>query len=132
MSVMTASGLSGTTTARTVFQLGAHRAVGLMAGHSNPIQTTNSIAFIAQAVGDAFALAAFTVTGAGLLVTARLAARTGEQSRIWTGYTVIIAVVMLVIAASNAAGPGGLNDALLLADGAVLLPGWLAWTGHRS
>jgi hypothetical protein len=116
----------------TVFQLGAHRAVGLMATHSNPIETTNSIAFTADTVASTFALAAFTVTGAGLLAAAVLAARTSSWSRPWAAYTAIIAAVMLAIAVTYAFGPDDLNDVLLIAGGAVLLPGWLAWTGHRS
>jgi hypothetical protein len=48
----------------SILQLGGHRAVGLMATHANPIQTTNSIAFTIDMIGQAFALAAFALIGA--------------------------------------------------------------------
>lgn len=43
----------------SILQLGGHRAVGLMATHTNPIQTTNSIAFTIDMIVAAFALVAF-------------------------------------------------------------------------
>jgi hypothetical protein len=39
-------------------ELGGHRAVGLMATHTTPIQTTNSIAFTIDTIVAVFALAA--------------------------------------------------------------------------
>lgn len=49
--------------AGNVLVLGGHRAVGLMAAHANPIETTNSIAFTVDTVGQAFGLAAFALIG---------------------------------------------------------------------
>jgi hypothetical protein len=116
----------------SVFQLGAHRAIGLMATHSNPIQTTNSIAFTAQTISQAFSLAAFAVMGAGLLLTAWHAAQALPRARGWAGFTALVAVFMLVIAWSYAAGLDDVNDVLLLIGGVVLLPSWLVWTGRAS
>lgn len=42
----------------SILQLGAHRAVGLMATHANPIQTTKSIPSTIDAISQALALAA--------------------------------------------------------------------------
>ena len=58
----------------SVAELGGHRAVGLMATHANPIQTTNSIAFTIDTITAAFALAAFAMIGAGMLAFAAAAA----------------------------------------------------------
>jgi hypothetical protein len=101
-----------------------------MATHANPIETTNSIAFTIDAIADAFALAAFALIGAGMLAFAVAAAGERPGHRAWAGYTVVIALVMLVTAGSYAAGNGGLSDLMLLAGGVVLLPLWLIWTGR--
>ena len=114
----------------SVFQLGGHHAVGLMATHANPIQTTNSIAFTVDMIAQAFALAAFALIGVGMLAFARAAAQTRPQHRAWAGYAVLMAALMLVIAGSYAAGNGDLTDLMLLAGGVVLLPVWLVWTGR--
>jgi hypothetical protein len=115
--------------AGSIAQLGGHRAVGLMATHANPVETVASIAFTVDMIADAFALAAFALTGAGMLAFAAAAARQRPGHRAWAGFTVLIALVMLVTAGSYAAGDGGLSDLMLLAGGAVLLPLWLIWTG---
>jgi len=114
----------------SVFQLGGHRAVGLMATHANPIQTTNSIAFTIDMTGQAFALAAFVFIGAGMLTLALAAAGARSKQRRWAGYTVLVAALTLITAGSYAAGNGDLTDLMLLAGGVVLLPAWLIWTGR--
>ncbi len=86
----------------SVLQLGGHRAVGLMATHVNPIQTTNSIAFTIDTISAAFALAAFTLLGAGMFALASAASRSGHRA--WAGYTVLVALALLVTAGSYAAG----------------------------
>jgi hypothetical protein len=101
-----------------------------MATHANPIQTTNSIAFPVDMIGQAFALAAFALIGAGMLSLAWAAAGARNGPRGWAGYTALIAVPALVTAASYAAGDGDLADLMLLAGGTVLLPAWLVWTGR--
>lgn len=114
----------------SVLQLGGHRAVGLMATHTNPIQTTNSIAFTIDMIAAAFALAAFALIGAGMLAFAATAVREHAGHRAWAGYTIVTALTLLVLAWSYAAGNGSLSDLLLVADGLVLLPLWLIWTGR--
>jgi hypothetical protein len=116
--------------AGSVFQLGGHRAVGLMATHGNPIQTTNSIAFTIDMIGQAFGLAAFALVSAGMLAFAQAAAHPRPQHRAWVGYTVLIAALLLVTAGSYAAGNGDLTDLMLLVGGVALLPAWLIWTGR--
>jgi hypothetical protein len=117
-------------TTGSVAQLGGHRAVGLMATHANPIQTTNSIAFTVDIVAAAFALAAFALVGAGMLALAAAAARERPRRRAWARYTALVALALLVLAGSYAAGSGDLTDLMLIADGVVLLPVWLIWSGH--
>ncbi len=116
----------------SVLELGGHRAVGLMASHANPIQTTNSIAFTIDTIGDAFALAAFALIGAGLLAFARAAIQERPGHRAWAGYTIVIALAMLVTAGAYAAGNGSLSDLMLFAGGVVLVPLWLIWTGRTG
>src|SRR4029077_9327960 len=98
--------------------------------HTNPIQTTNSIAFTIDMIAAAFTLAAFALIGAGMLAFAATAARAHAGHRAWAGYTIVIALTLLVLAWSYAAGNGSLSDLLLIADGLVLLPLWLIWTGR--
>ena len=112
----------------SVLQLGGHRAVGLMATHTNPIQTTNSIAFTIDMIAAAFAVAAFAFIGAGMLAFAVTAARQHDGHRAWARYTIVIALTLLVLAWSYAAGNSNLSDLLLIAEGLVLLPLWLIWT----
>ena len=71
-----------------------------MATHANPIQTTNSIAFTIDMIGDAFMLAAFALIGVGMLVLAAAARSPGYRA--WASYTVLIALAMLVTAGSYA------------------------------
>jgi len=114
----------------SVAQLGGHRAVGLMATHSNPIQTTNSIAFTIDLIAAAFALAAFALISAGMLALAAAAAREHPGQRAWAGYTALVALTLLVLAWSYAAGNGSLTTLMLIAEGLALLPLWLIWTSH--
>jgi hypothetical protein len=109
----------------SVVQLGGHRAVGLMATHTNPIQTTNSIAFTIDIIGAAFAL-----IGAGMLALAAAALREHRGHRAWAGYTTVTALTLLVLAGSYAVGNDNVTDLMLIADGVVLLPGWLIWSGR--
>jgi hypothetical protein len=67
-------------TAGSLFLLGGHRAVGLMATNVNPIQTTNSISFTIDTTSEAFSLAAFTLLAAGMLAFARAAANTARYA----------------------------------------------------
>ena len=116
--------------AGSVLELGGHRAVGLMATHANPIQTTNSIAFTIDTIAAAFALAAFALIGAGMLGFAAAARR--PPRRAWARGTIVIALVTLVTAGSYAAGHDGFSELMLLIAGAGLLPLWLIWTGREA
>jgi hypothetical protein len=112
--------------AGSVLVLGGHRAVGLMATHANPIQTTNSIAFTIETIGEAFALVAFALIGAGLL---GLAATGRHGGRGWVSYTIVAALVMLVTAGAYATGNGNFSDLMLVASAGVL-SAWLIWAGR--
>lgn len=120
----------------SVVQLGGHRAVGLMATRANPIQTTNSIAFTIDIIGAAFALAAFALIGGGMLALATAALHDQREhrgqrgQRVWAGYTIVTALTLLVLAGSYAVGNDSFTDLMLIADGVVLLPVWLVWSGH--
>ena len=114
----------------SVAQLGGHRAVGLMATHPNPIQTTNSIAFTIDMIAAAFALAAFALVGAGMLALAKAALDEHPRHRAWAFYTTATALTLLVLAGSYAVGNDGLTDLMRVADGVVLLPVWLVWSGR--
>jgi len=122
--------------AGSLVRLGGHRAVGLMATHSNPITAVNSIAFTVDLIVATFAVAAFALAGAGLLafaLTVRGSASQASQraASVWAGYTIVVAVALLVTAGAYAVGNGSLADLLLFADGVAALPVWLVWTGRR-
>jgi hypothetical protein len=120
--------------AGSLVQIGGHRAVGLMAGHSNPITTVNSIAFTIDLIVATFAVAAFALAGAGLLAFAVTVQRTAGHravAGVWAGYTIVVALLLLVTAGAYAADNGDLADLLLFADGVAALPVWLVWTGRR-
>ena len=70
------------------------------------------------------------ITGAGMLAFAVTAAREHAAYRAWAVYTIVVALTLLVLAWSYAAGNGSLSDLLLTADGLLLLPLWLIWTGR--
>jgi hypothetical protein len=114
--------------AGNVLELGGHHAVGLMATHANPIQTTNAIAFTIDTASDAFDLAAFALIGAGMIAFAAAAANSGHRA--WAGGTAIIAATMLVTAAAYTTGNGTFEDVMLLVSGVGVLPAWLIWTGR--
>jgi hypothetical protein len=116
--------------AGSVLALGGHRAVGLMATHANPIQTTNSIAFTVDTIAAAFALAAFALIGAGMLGLAAAAPRPAHRA--WARGTIVVALAVLVTAGSYAAGDDGFTDLMLLIGSAALLPLWLIWTGREA
>jgi hypothetical protein len=116
----------------TILELGGHRAVGLMAEHTNPIQTTNSIAFTIDMIVAAFALAAFAFIGLGMLAVAAAAARRHAGHRAWAGYTIAVALTVLVLAWSYATGNNDLSDLLLFAVGVAPLPVWLIWSCRIS
>jgi hypothetical protein len=111
----------------SVLQLGGHRAVGLMATHTNPIQATNSIAFTIDTISEAFALAAFALIGAGMLA---LAAARRHGHRGWASYTSVTALVLLATAVTYSVGHDSVTDLMLIASGLVLLPVWLIWATH--
>lgn len=122
------AGGAATWIAGSVLWLGGHRAVGLLATHANAIQTTNSIAFTIDTTADTVYLAAFVLIGIGMLVLAGHArSRGGGWSR-WAAATAGIAVILLATAVSLGTADDNLINALLVADGLVLLPGWLLWT----
>jgi hypothetical protein len=112
-----------------VLVLGGHRAIGLMATHTNPIETTSSIAFTVDTIGEAFSLAAFVLIGVGMLSFA-----TGgrQEHRAWAGYTVVVALVMLVTAGSYAIGDDSFSDLMLFIAGVAVLPLWLIGTSLAS
>jgi hypothetical protein len=116
----------------SVLELGGHHAVGMMATHSNPIEFTNSIAFTVDMIAAAFAVAAFTALGAGMLAFAAAAAAKHTRYRAWLGYTIFTALAMLVTAGCYTAGNDNVLDLMLVADGVVLLPGWLIWTANAG
>lgn len=112
----------------SILQLGGHRAVGLMATHANPIQATNSIAFTIDAISQAFALAAFALTGAGMLALAAAGQR--HEHRGWVSYTIVTALTMLTTAAAYAVGNDNFLDLMLIASGGVVLPVWVIWASR--
>jgi hypothetical protein len=114
--------------AGSILLLGGHHAVGLMATHANPIQTTNSIAFTIDTISQAFALAAFALIGAGMLALATAARRHGHHG--WVRYTIAAALVMLVTAGAYASGNSSFSDVMLIASGGALLPVWLIWASR--
>jgi hypothetical protein len=119
--------------AGSLVQVGGHRAVGLMAGHSNPITAVNSIAFTIDLIVATFAVAAFALAGAGLLAFAVTAQRTAGHragTAAWAGYTIVVALLLLITAGAYAADNSDLANLLLFADGVAGLPVWLIWTGR--
>jgi hypothetical protein len=111
-----------------VVQLGGHRAVGLMATHGNPIETTNSIAFTIDTIDDAFELAAFAAIAAGMLAFGAAARRAGGTT--WRTTTLVAGVVTGTLAVVYVTGPDGLVNALLVLSAVVVLPAWLVLTSR--
>jgi hypothetical protein len=108
-----------------ILQLGGHRAVGLMATHANPIQTTNSLAFTIDTIDDAFEMAAFAVLAVGALILAGRVASTA-----WRRATVGLGLILAVVAVAYITGPDGFVDGGLVLGGVIAMPVWLVWTGR--
>jgi hypothetical protein len=113
-----------------VVSIGGHRAVGLMTGRGDPIETVNSIAWTIDTINDAFELAGSALLGAGMLALAWAGAQARSRRRAWSRYTLTVGLVLLVTAGAYAAQSFDLVDLLLVIGGAVLLPSWLVWTGR--
>jgi hypothetical protein len=107
-------------------QIGAHRAVGLMATHSNPIQTVNAIAFTTDVTTDAFSTAAFILLAVGMLALAT----TSFGGQAWAVLGGITGLVSLAVAYGYVAGIDSITTYVLGVLAAVLIPSWLVWTGR--
>jgi hypothetical protein len=116
--------------AGNVTVLGGHRAVGLMAAHTNPIEVTNSLAFTIDTIGQAFEVAALALIGAGMLGLATALPRPGHRA--WLGCATASALVILVTAGAFAIGSDNFSDLMLLVSGVLALPTWLIWTGRAG
>jgi len=110
-----------------VAQLGAHRAVGLLATHAYTTETTSAVMFTADTVDDAFEVAAFAALGVGMLVLARADATSDRKG--WRRCTAILGLAAVATAVSYLAQTD-VTDLLLVGVGVVLLPVWLVWSGH--
>jgi hypothetical protein len=113
-----------------VVSIGGHRAVGLMTGRGDPIETVNSISWTIDTINDAFELAGSALLGAGMLALAWVGMRARSRGPAWSRYTLAVGLVLLATAGAYAAQSFDLVDVLLVAGGAVLLPLWLLWTGR--
>jgi hypothetical protein len=115
-----------------VFQLGGHRAVGLLVTHEGPLRTVNSLDFTVDTVDDAFELAAFALLGAGMLVLGWFAMAGSSRARTWGRYTCVVGLVLLATSISYAVDNGDLTNVLMLAAGLVLMPVWLVWSARPA
>lgn len=113
-----------------VIQLGGDRAVGLMASNSNPIETTNSIAFTVAMIDDAVELVAFAMLGVGMACLAIAAWRMGGATRSWSRCTAGFALVLVALAIAHGMADTHIADVLLVVVGAALTPAWLLWAGR--
>ena len=107
-----------------ILQLAAHRAVGLLATHNNPLGTTNSIAFTADMIDDGFEMAGFAVLAVGAFLLAGRAASLG-----WRRMTIALGAVCALLAVAYITGPDALVDGALVFGGLAVVPIWLVWTG---
>jgi hypothetical protein len=107
-------------------QIGAHRAVGLMATHSNPIQTVNAIAFTTDVTTDAFSTAAFILLAVGMLALAT----TSFGGQRWAVLGAVTGLVSLAVAYGYIDGIDSITTYVLGLLAAVLTPSWLVWTGR--
>jgi hypothetical protein len=123
---------SGLWVVSKVFQLGAHRAVGLLVTHGAPLRTVNSLDFTVDTVDDAFELAAFALLGVGMLLLGWPAIRGRSQARTWGRYTCLLGLVLLATSLSYAVDNGDLTNVLMLAAGVVLMPLWLVWSARPA
>jgi hypothetical protein len=121
---------SGLWVVGSVFQLGGHRAVGLLVTHGAPLRTVNSLDFTVDTVDDAFELAAFALLGAGMLVLGWAAVRGQSPARTLGRYTCVLGLVLLATSVSFAVDNGDLTNVLMLAAGVVLMPIWLVWSAR--
>jgi hypothetical protein len=55
----------------------------------------------------------------------------GEADRTWGQFTVLLGLVVLAAATTYVVSGGSLQNVLLVALGAVLLPVWLVWSSSR-
>jgi hypothetical protein len=108
--------------------IGGDRAVGLMATHANPIDTTNSIAFTVNVTADAFSTAAFVVLGLAMVAIGIAPVRSGSPG--WGALSVFTGAVSLVVAVGYVEGIDSVTTYVLGLLAAVLLPVWLVWTGR--
>jgi hypothetical protein len=84
-----------------------------MARHANPSRPRTRSRSPSTRSATRFALAAFVLIGAGMLAFAGAALQHALGNRAWAGYTIVIALAMLVTAGAYAAGVGGLSDLML-------------------
>jgi hypothetical protein len=109
-----------------VVQTSAHRAVGLMATHGNPIQTVNAIAFTTDVTTDAFSTAAFILLAVGMLALAT----TSFGGQRWAVLGAVTGLVSLAVAYGYIDGIDSITTYVLGLLAAVLTPSWLVWTGR--
>jgi hypothetical protein len=98
-----------------IVSIGGHRAVGLMTGRGDPIETVNSITWTTDTINDAFELAGSALLGAGMLALARVGMRTRSRGPAWSGNTLAVGLVLLATAGAYAAQSFDLVDVLLVA-----------------
>jgi hypothetical protein len=108
--------------------IGGHRAVAMMATHSNPIEGVNSIAFTVDITTDAFSTAAFVVLGAAMVAIGIAPVRIGGSG--WAMLSLVTGVVALLVAAGYVEGVDFITTYVLGLLAAVLLPTWMIWTGR--
>jgi hypothetical protein len=118
--VIAAASGAGAWAAGTLLQIGGQRAVGLMATHSNPIETVNAIAFTVDTATAVFEAAALAALGAGLLA---LATATAPGAPRLAGIVTGVLVVLLGVA--YAVDNGDVTNVCTVVVGGLVLPGWL-------
>lgn len=101
-----------------VFEIGAHSAIGRMAGAANAIEPVNSIAFTADTVVQTFEVAGTVLVGVGFALLALAGA-----DPVVSG---LVAVVAACYAVTQVVDPGGLDVWGAAALAIVALPVWLA------
>ena len=109
----------------TIAAVGGHRAVGLMATHSNPIETVNAVAFTTDVTSDAFSAAGILLLGIGMLAMGG----SSYGGRRWSGLSSLTGLLAVVVAYGYVAGIDSITTYELGILAAVLTPAWLVWTG---